>query len=122
MKQILISFIVLVFLFVQSGCTEKVRTKQLPPEDLIPRETMVDVIVDMHLFDAIIWKEQKKRVKEIQYHKNHLFKSILEKHNITANQFENSLNYYQSDMEGFDEIYADVITKLSKTKSETEKE
>ena len=122
MKQTLIVFIVLFSLIFQSGCTEKVRKKQLPPDDHIPREEMVDIIVDMHLYDAIIWKEQKTKTRKIQYEKFFLYESILEKYQISREQFESSMDYYQSDLEVMDEIYADVITKLSIMKSEMEKE
>lgn len=122
MKQALIVFIVLSSLIFQSGCTEKVRKKQLPPNDLIPREEMVDIIVDMHLYDAIIWKEQKTKTRKIQYEKFFLYESILEKYQISREQFESSMDYYQSDLDIMDDIYADVITRLSIIKSETEKE
>ena len=122
MKHALIAFVVFVTLFLHSGCTEKVREKAIPPDDLIPRDEMVDIIVDMHLYDAIIWKEQKTKTKKIQVEKLFLYESILEKYHITKEQFESSMGFYQSDLEVLDEIYADVITKLSKMKSETEKE
>ncbi|RLD55738.1 MAG: hypothetical protein DRJ05_12460, partial [Bacteroidetes bacterium] len=41
---------------------------------------------------------------------------------ISREQFESSMGFYQSDLEVMDEIYADVITKLSIMKSEMEKE
>ncbi len=122
MKRVLIIFIIFSSLIIQSGCTEKVRKKQLPPDNLIPREEMVDIIVDMHLYDAIIWKEQKTKTRKIQYEKFFLYESILEKYHISREQFESSMGYYQSDLEVLDEIYADVITKLSIMKSEMEKE
>ncbi|NOX47876.1 MAG: DUF4296 domain-containing protein [Chlorobi bacterium] len=122
MKQAHIIFILFISLTLQSGCTEKVRVKAIPPDNLIPRDEMVDVIVDMHLYDAIIWKEQKTKMKKIQVEKLFLYESILEKYHITKEQFESSMGFYQSDLEVLDEIYADVITKLSKMKSETEKE
>ena len=122
MKQTFIVFIVLFTLIFESGCTEKVRKKQLPPDDLIPREEMVDIIVDMHLYDAIIWKEQKTKTRKIQYEKFFLYESILDKYHIDREQFESSMNFYQSDLDVLDEIYADVITKLSIMKSEMEKE
>jgi hypothetical protein len=122
MKQSSFVIAVLVSLIFQLGCTEKVREKQVPPEDLIPRDEMVDVIVDMHLYDAIIWKKQKNKIKKIQFDKFFLYESILEKYHISREQFESSMSYYQSDLEVLDEIYADVITKLSILKSETEKE
>ncbi len=114
--------IITAIIILLGGCTEKVQTEAIPPDDLIPREEMIGIIVDMHLFDAIIWKDQKTKPKSIQQRKHHLYKSILEKYNISREQFESSMKYYQSDLGVFDEIYADAITKLSKMKAEVEKE
>lgn len=122
MKQAQIVSVIFISLILQAGCTEKVQEKQIAPDNLIPRDEMVDIIVDMHLYDAIIWKEQKTKTKKIAYDKLFLYESILEKYHISGEQFESSMSYYQSDLGVFDEIYADVITKLSVMKSETEKE
>jgi len=122
MKQFILIFAVLATIIIQTGCTEKVREKKLPPKNLIPKEKMVDVIVDMHLFDALLWKYQKVKKKKIQDEKFFLYKSILEKYQITPEQFESSMGFYQSDLNVMDDIYADVITKLSKLKGETDKE
>ncbi|OQX80362.1 MAG: hypothetical protein B6D61_02030 [Bacteroidetes bacterium 4484_249] len=110
------------FIFLLSGCTQKIQDKAIPPENLIPREKMVDIIVDMELFDAVISSQQKKRInaKEIDNNKYFLHNSILNKYGITRDQFEKSFRYYQIDLDVIDEIFADAITKLSKMKSETE--
>ena len=83
---------------------------------------MVDIIVDMHIFDAVMASEQKKVGKKVQNQKYYLYNSIMEKHNITRERFEKSFKYYQHDFEVMDDIYADVITKLSIMKSEVERE
>lgn len=84
---------------------------------------MVDIIVDLEIYDAIINTESKKKdnKKVVDYKKFHLYNSILEKHNITKDQFNRSFEYYQHDLEYLDGIYADAITRLSKMKSEADK-
>ena len=123
MKPGILSLLLIFFLL--GGCTRKIdRESVTPPPDLIPKDQMVDIFADLKLFDAIIAAKQKKKDKnfEIDSVKYYLHNSILEKHNITRERFERSFEYYQSDMDMLDEIYEDAITRLSKLKSETEKE
>ena len=110
------------FLILLSSCTQKIKDEAIPFENLIPREEMVDIIVDLQIYDAVISSQQKRKrnSKEIDYNKYFLHNSILNKYEITRDQFEKSFKYYQHDLGVLDEIFADAITKLSKMKSETE--
>lgn len=85
---------------------------------------MVDIIVDLEIYDAIINTESKKKDNKpiIHYKKYYLYNSILEKYDITREQFNQSFEYYQNDLEFLDGMYADAITQLSKMKSEVDKE
>ncbi|MCD4697971.1 MAG: DUF4296 domain-containing protein [Bacteroidales bacterium] len=89
---------------------------------MIHRDTMVDVIVDIRLFEASLVFDQKKGVKKFNDRKYFLHNSVMEKHSITREQFENSFTYYQNDLKVLDGIFADAITKLSKLKSQVELE
>ncbi|MCD4788648.1 MAG: DUF4296 domain-containing protein [Bacteroidales bacterium] len=122
MKTVFIISLTFLLFFSLASCTERVEDKIKPPDDLITREEMVDIIVDMHIFDAVMASEQKKGGKEVQNQKYYLYNSIMEKHNITRERFDESFKYYQHDFEVMDDIYADVITKLSIMKSEAERE
>lgn len=117
---ILIGFVLLSVLL--SNCTQSINKSFDPPEDLISREEMVNIIVDLEIYDAIINTESKKRDNKdtVNYKKYHLYNSILEKHDITRERFNQSYEYYQQDLEFLDGIYADVITRLSKMKSEAD--
>ena len=122
MKIVFIISLTFLLFFSLASCTKKVEDKIKPPDDLITREEMVDIIVDMHIFDAVMASEQKKVGKKAQNQKYYLYNSIMEKHNITRERFEKNFKYYQHDFEVMDDIYADVITKLSIMKSEVERE
>ncbi len=111
-------YIVLVTFIILSGCTTDISMKkEKPPADLIPRDTMVNVIVDMHLYDAVI-KEMQKEHRNVKRSKVYLYQTVMEKYHITREQFESSLLYYQQDLDEYDKIYDDVIEKLSKMKAE----
>ena len=104
------------------GCTQKIETKISPPENLIPQEQMVDIFVDLLLYDAILVKKQKRKSKDIDFAKYYLRNSIMEKYNITRQSFEESFNYYAHNFKLMDDIYAEAITKLSKMQGEIETE
>lgn len=121
MKTVFIIALPFLLFFSLASCTKRVEDKVKPPDDLITRNEMVDIITDMHIFDAVMASEQKKGGKNVQDQKYYLYNSIMEKYNITRERFEESFKYYQRDFEVMDDIYADVITKLSIMKSEAER-
>lgn len=104
------------------ACTTNVKSKIDPPQNLIQRDTMVNIIVDLRLFEATLSTQQKKGLKSFADYKLYLHNSIMEKYHITREQFDESFDYYQYDLKTLDGIYADAITKLSKIKSQLEME
>ena len=105
-----------------ASCTQKVNKELEPPADLIPRDTMVSIFVDLRLMDAVVTFEQRKSNPKLQDLNYYLHNSIMEKYSITREQFEESYKFYQSDMEVLDGIYADAITRMSLLKTKTEQE
>ncbi len=112
-------FSILMFFF---SCTPAIDRLQPPPDDLIPHDEMINIIVDLRLMDAILSTKQKTKAKDSENTKYYLHNSILEKYGITRDRFERSYAYYQQDLKILDDIYAEAITRLSKMKSELEKE
>ncbi|GAB4322287.1 MAG: hypothetical protein Kow00127_14920 [Bacteroidales bacterium] len=90
-----------------------------PPDDLIPYDTMVDIMVDLRLMDAILLQEQKKGSSLLNEQKFYLFRSIEQKYGITRDRFDRSFAWYQNDLELLDKMFADAITRLVKMKEET---
>lgn len=104
-----------------AGCTGKMEKKIDAPADLIHRDSMVNIMADLKLMDAIVFFEQRKgtlKTNEITFY---IHNSIMEKYLITREQFEDSFNYYQQDLAEFDRLIADVITRLTILKTEAEK-
>lgn len=103
-----------------NACTQKVNKDAEIPAGLIPRDTMVNIFVDLRLLDAVANFEQRKGNRKLDDMNYYLHNSILEKYNITREHFEISYAYYQSDLDVIDGIYADAITQLSMIKTVTE--
>jgi hypothetical protein len=102
---LLFFFVLLLF---SSGCTNK---KPIP-SDMLPEDTLVNIIVDMHLGDAILLQPN---VQSLPYviNKQEYYFSILKKHSITKEIFEKNINFYANHPEEYDLIYEKVIEELS---------
>ncbi len=104
------------------GCTRHVEVDFKKPPDLIPRDSMVDIIVDLQIMEAILTKEQKTGRRQVTDNQLYLYNSVMNKYHITRDRFDRSFEYYQSDLEVMDKIYADAITKLTKMKTQVSME
>lgn len=91
------------------------------PEKLIGHDTMVLIIVDVEIAEAALRHKQNFGY-EIDDKNEYYFHSIFEKYGISKGQFDSSLAYYKTDLEVMNDIYEDVITKLSLIQSEAEME
>lgn len=103
------------------GCTHKLKEEKPVPADLIPKEQMIDICVDLRIMDSMLASNQRKKNKDQNLNELYLHNSIMEKYRITRDQFERSMEYYQRDLKVLDEIYEEAITRLSKMKSEETK-
>jgi hypothetical protein len=83
------------------------------PENLIPMDSMVAILVDVQLIEAIL-KINYAAKSENQTYSEKYYDYLFEKHCITKDQFEKSLEYYQRNSESLGIIYTEVITELSK--------
>jgi hypothetical protein len=115
------TLLTLALLVLFSGCTSKIKDSSPEPNDLIPKEQMVDIFVDLKIMDAILASKQRKKETDLHFTKIYYHNSIMEKYGITRDRFVRSFEYYERDLEVLDEIYEEAITKLSKMKSEEDK-
>lgn len=103
------------------SCTGKTNSV---PSRIIPKDKMVDVLVDIHLAEAAadnrgFTKPQINLVMAARYD------TIFMKNAITYDQFKYSYDYYMNHPDEFSDIYSEVVNKLttmvSKVKSNKKK-
>lgn len=96
----------LVFLI---SCSEQ---KPESPSDLIPRKELVTIMIDMYLADA---QAQSMITTDIEEATNVLpyYKHVLEKHDVTLEQFNTSIRYYGRDKNELYAIYEEVLDSLN---------
>ncbi|MDZ4844540.1 MAG: DUF4296 domain-containing protein [Chitinophagales bacterium] len=83
------------------------------PRNLLPEAKMVEVMVDVHIFEAMAegkkWSEDSLAVL-LDANYGEIFK----KHGIQQEQFERTFAYYESNPGKMDEMMTKVIEELSK--------
>lgn len=94
----------------------------LPPDNAIPEDQFVPVMVDVHLIEATINQKFGRRddttSSSLRY-----YEALFEKHAITRTQFDSTFNYYKRNPAQMEKIYQQVndsLESLSKSLKEEE--
>lgn len=98
----------LLLMFFFSGCSNN----NSVPQNILPEDTMIQIIVDMHIADAILI-EPSVQQKQLVISNKKFYTSVLTKHHLTKEEFQNNIDFYSDDPEKFDLIYERVIEELT---------
>src|SRR6476646_7295037 len=82
------------------------------PSRIIPKDKMVDVLVDIHLAEAASDNHGLTK-PEINLMMASRYDTIFQKHEITFEQFKSSYDYYMNHPDEFSDIYSEVVNKLT---------
>ena len=97
------------------NCTSNTIIKK--PENLIPKNEMVDILTDMFLASGA------ENIKNIQLERNvNYFPIVYEKYHIDSTQFKESNFYYVSRIDDYEEILRKVDERLQELKKLNEAE
>jgi hypothetical protein len=89
------------------------------PDQVLDEKEMVDVLVDVHLAEAVLTRVRGKG-ENVEGLTNAYYQKVFEKHEINKKIFDTSMYYYQQNLGEMDEIYEQVITELNKMERERE--
>ena len=112
MKQSITIILILIFII---SCTSNTIYKK--PDSLIPKDQMVDLMVDMQLALAAKTVKNKDGKRKIEY--MHL---VYEKYGIDSTRFSESNYYYTTNIDDYNKILKKVKNRLDKMKKSYEKE
>lgn len=99
-------FIILFFSVL--GCDQKTKTI----DDVLPKDSLISIIVDMHLGDAILM-EPTIQYKEFVVNKPEYYSFILQRHSVTKELFQESIDYYSQNPEEYEKMYDIVMEKIT---------
>jgi hypothetical protein len=103
MKQTTLVFILITLLF---SC----RTDPMP-DNAIDREKFVNILVDVHLAEALYQERYRIRIDSLE--SGELYKSILQKHDVSEDEMIITSMYYSRHQREYDKIFNDVLTKMN---------
>jgi hypothetical protein len=87
-------------------------------EDLIiSEEKMIDVLFDVQISETYIVNSRTIKVKDININPEDHYKYIFKKHQISKEQFDESIKFYEEDLEKFKMLYDSVEQRLQKLKT-----
>lgn len=78
--------------------------------DVIPKEKMIELLVDIHKSEAVMTLNHSKYPTEDK--KRTMREAVLMEHNITQEDFDKAIEYYSYNIEEYMEIYDCVIDRL----------
>lgn len=104
-KSTKINFYVFCLMFLWACNTNKA------PQNIIERSKMINVLVDMHLADAVLAKVNNTDTMLMMASSKYYF--IFKKYQIDSAKFTNSLKYYNNEPDEFKKMYAEVVGSLN---------
>ena len=105
----LLLFPIMLASVILAGCSQK---KQISGKAFIPREELVDILVEIHLIDGIT-NDRKFYRRYDGVDSIDLLGPILEKHGVTVQMFDTTMFEYTRYPVLLDQVYNDVIMKLN---------
>lgn len=112
MKKLLL--ILAVFLLLLPSCKQEV--KEEIPADVIPREQMIDIVVDAWFMESVIHNTIKEYVK-LEPVSVSMYAEFFEEHGISKEQFVHSIEYYMRD-DGVAEAFVEECSQRFEERQE----
>ena len=91
-------------------CTACIKP-ETPPEDLISKDTMAYLLMDIHIAEAKVSQRRTPHDSAFMYYQVYK-QQLYEKYNIEPQRFQNSFDYYIRNIHEMDKIYEVVIDSL----------
>jgi hypothetical protein len=102
----------LCFLASCGGPKKELLQGKLSADSVIPRNEMINVLVDVHVIEASL-NLQRNREGNVPLLTQNYYQWLCRKHHISPQRFRDNLNYYKMDPENFSKMYEEVVKNLT---------
>ncbi len=114
--------LLIIGLMMLSSCyTTHYKDQQPPPKNLIDKDKIVLILADIELAESAL-RQKLNHGYEVKEVRETYYRSIFNEYEISREQFDSSMTFYKQDLDGLNQIYEEVITRLSVIESEVEHE
>ena len=107
--------ILLIAVFTAFACSKPPVKK---PENLIGEESMVDILVDVHLAEASFNSRRHRDSIVGNSSSVNFYYAVLQKHGMQDSIFEKSLLFYASQPRRFEKMYRKIMNQLTEKEQE----
>lgn len=104
------SILLLFFLSISLSCTND--PNRISEKDMIDSDVFVDMLVDMHILDAVSNESEFYRKFSSEDSLN-LYAKIFEKYNVTQAEFDSTVSAYTRRSDLYKEVYDRVLLKIN---------
>ena len=87
------------------------------PQDILSENSFIDLLKDIHLAEAKFELRKTKGMKNAKNELAHNYSIIYQRHEVKADDFDKTLDYYAQHPEQLEQIYTRVLEKLTKEKT-----
>ncbi|MCF8378527.1 MAG: DUF4296 domain-containing protein [Bacteroidales bacterium] len=111
------SLLTIILLILSLSCSND--PTKISKKDMIEKDVFIDILVDMHILDAITNESEYYR-KFAPEDSINIYKLIFEKHKVTQAEFDSTVSAYTRRSDLYKEIYDEVLLQLSVRLDSTE--
>jgi hypothetical protein len=108
--------LITVFILLMTNCSDKKEFRE-EPADLIPRNEMIDIVVDAWFMESAIHNVVTDG-RKLEPTTVTLYKKFFEDHNITREQFIQSIEYYTGENKASENFIRECVQRLEERQEE----
>ncbi len=82
------------------------------PEDLLPEQTMVDILYESYLFEGYSAITTEYDYRKLSSETVGFYNALFKKYNTTQEQYDASVDYYMRNKRLYEDIYDKVIYRI----------
>jgi len=105
--------LVALLVFVLVGCADA----PVPPDDVLPRETFVEVLTDVQIIEAV-FNQNIIRSDDPKLRIARFYAETFEKHGVSEADFSRTYTWYYAHPELMMSVYDDVMARLAQRQGE----
>lgn len=114
MKWLCIVIFSMFFLF---SCSEDKEQRLPAGPDILSKDTMEALFVDIHLAEVYLYQRQRKGMENVEYTKD-VYRLLFKKYGLSYTSLQNNLRYYAEDPKTLQQIYDNVVNRLTRIEAE----
>ncbi len=89
-----------------------------PDKVSIPRDTMISILIDIHLAESMAQQLRRNRDSTTQSNIREYYQTIFKQHGVAEQEFKDAFLYYSKNIEDFNKMYEEIQIRLSKMEEE----